>query len=244
VLVNMPVPVFDISDLLKNEKPESALQVQQVVLHISEYIARNQSPKSKFAQGEDFSQHISLMVPTPTVCRVSCACACAVSRVSCRVVSCVRFALKLKCDGWGQQGTGAQEEVQKLRQRIRAGQEEFTPGQAAVLKDAEENDNRIAAMQRIQDEVQQALADEVASKLGQFASQLVPFLASTHDQLIDRVVDQVKEYKVPNSFSLSLFSFDFVFIFVFNSSFIYYCCNLKNVMGAESRVSRRAQWRS
>ncbi|ELR15193.1 myosinI binding protein, putative [Acanthamoeba castellanii str. Neff] len=153
VLVNMPVPVFDISDLLKNEKPESALQVQQVVLHISEYIARNQSPKSKFAQGEDFSQHISLM------------------------------------------GTGAQEEVQKLRQRIRAGQEEFTPGQAAVLKDAEENDNRIAAMQRIQDEVQQALADEVASKLGQFASQLVPFLASTHDQLIDRVVDQVKEYK-------------------------------------------------
>jgi hypothetical protein len=61
VLVNMPVPVFDISDLLKNEKPESALQVQQVVLQISEYLARNQSPKSKFAQGEDFSQHISLV---------------------------------------------------------------------------------------------------------------------------------------------------------------------------------------
>jgi hypothetical protein len=113
------------------------------------------------------------------------------------------------------QGTGAQEEVQKLRQRIKAGQEEFSPDQAAVLKDAEENDNRIATMQRIQEEVgpsqvpesnqvahtlytlqvQQALADEVASKLGQFASQLVPFLASTHDQLIDRVVDQVKDYK-------------------------------------------------
>ncbi len=83
MLVNMPVPVFDISDLLKNEKPESALQVQQVVLHISEYIARNQSPKSKFAQGEDFSQHISLMVPTPIVC-ATCACAMS-SRVSCRV---------------------------------------------------------------------------------------------------------------------------------------------------------------
>lgn len=84
-----------------------------------------------------------------------------------------------------------------------------------MLKDAEENDNRIAAMQRIQEEVneqrtlgspqltvfhalqvQQALADEVASKLGEFASQLVPFLSSTQDQLIDRVVEEISGYQV------------------------------------------------
>lgn len=43
--------------------------------------------------------------------------------------------------------------MQKLRQRIKAGQEEFSPAQLAVLKDAEENDTRIASMLRIQEEV-------------------------------------------------------------------------------------------
>jgi hypothetical protein len=73
VLVNMPVPIFDISDLLKSEKVETAQLVQQVVLQISEFVARNQSPKSKFVQGDGFSQHISLMVsiqhPPPHACR-------------------------------------------------------------------------------------------------------------------------------------------------------------------------------
>lgn len=62
MLVNMPVPIFDISEVLKNEKVETIHQLHQTVLQISEFLARNQSPKSKFIQGEGFSQHISLMV--------------------------------------------------------------------------------------------------------------------------------------------------------------------------------------
>ncbi len=39
------------------------------------------------------------------------------------------------------------------------------------------------------------MTDEVSSKLGEMASQLMPFLTSTHEQLIMQVIDQTKTFK-------------------------------------------------
>jgi len=103
----------------------------------------------------------------------------------------------LKSEGFSEHismlGAGDREEIQKLRFRIKGAGLETTAEQNKVLHDAEENDTNISGLQRIQEEVQQAMSDEIASRLGQFAGQLLPFLSSTHDQLIDNVLNQVKK---------------------------------------------------
>jgi len=61
VLTNMPLPILDISSALKLASGD-VNKLQIVINQISEAIARNQSPKSKFSLGEGYSQHISLGV--------------------------------------------------------------------------------------------------------------------------------------------------------------------------------------
>jgi len=85
-------------------------------------------------------------------------------------------------------GASESEEIQRLRLKIKTAGVQPNPEQLAVLKDAEENDTHIQTIHRLQSEIQQAMEDEIGSRLGQFASQLVPFVADTHKQLIDSIV--------------------------------------------------------
>eukprot|EP00005_Dracoamoeba_jomungandri_P006058 CAMPEP_0174261770 /NCGR_PEP_ID=MMETSP0439-20130205/12128_1 /TAXON_ID=0 /ORGANISM="Stereomyxa ramosa, Strain Chinc5" /LENGTH=1142 /DNA_ID=CAMNT_0015346331 /DNA_START=77 /DNA_END=3505 /DNA_ORIENTATION=+ len=88
---------------------------------------------------------------------------------------------------------GDSEEVQKLRTRINASEKKLTKQQKKTLRDAEKNDDYIESLHKIQEDMQQALQDEIASKLGGFTQELVPFLSKTRVHLIENMISNVSE---------------------------------------------------
>jgi Ran GTPase-activating protein (RanGAP) involved in mRNA processing and transport len=88
---------------------------------------------------------------------------------------------------------GEREEIQKLRFRIKAitAGKELDSQQQKVIADAEENDTHMSAIHFTREGLQQALEDELASKLGAFAAQLKPVLENSRQQLIEDICGQV-----------------------------------------------------
>jgi len=89
---------------------------------------------------------------------------------------------------------GEREEIQKMKVRIKAitAGKELSARQQKVLKDADENDTHRAGLYFLEEEVQQAMEDEVKAKMAAFCVNLIPTLELYQAALNKKVLESVK----------------------------------------------------
>eukprot|EP01088_Endostelium_zonatum_P006052 TRINITY_DN18157_c0_g1_i2.p1 TRINITY_DN18157_c0_g1~~TRINITY_DN18157_c0_g1_i2.p1 ORF type:complete len:392 (+),score=138.83 TRINITY_DN18157_c0_g1_i2:264-1439(+) len=88
---------------------------------------------------------------------------------------------------------GEREEIQKVKTRIKNSGKELKPTEQKLMKDADENDTHRAQLFFLQEEVQQAMEDEVKAKCAKFAQDIFPEIQKTQEHLRQKILESVKK---------------------------------------------------